>query len=140
MSKRLYAFFALLCSLLLVPVAWADADLEINTPAIAAIKSGMRARHAELRPFYQSGAIGLTRDGGIAVHDAKLVPLAQRQKLNTLVAAQNKDRDALYQEIAAANGHPEWEAQVRGTFAERWMQKAPAGWWYQNASGTWVQK
>ena len=140
MSKRLYAFFALLCSLLLVPVAWADADLEINTPAIAAIKSGMRARHAELRPFYQSGAIGLTRDGGIAVHDAKLVPLAQRQKLNTLVAAQNKDRDALYREIAAANGHPEWEAQVRGTFAERWMQKAPAGWWYQNASGAWVQK
>ena len=140
MSKRLYAFFALLCSLLLIPAAWADADLEINTPAIAAIKTGMRARHAELRPFYQSGAIGLTRDGGIAVHDAKLVPLAQRQKLNTLVAAQNKDRDALYQEIAAANGHPEWEAQVRGTFAERWMQKAPAGWWYQNASGTWVQK
>ena len=140
MSKRLYAFFALLCSLLLVPVAWADADLEINTPAIAAIKSGMRARHAELRPFYQSGAIGLTHDGGIAVHDAKLAPLAQRQKLNTLVAAQNKDRDALYQEIAAANGHPEWEAQVRGTFAERWMQKAPAGWWYQNASGAWVQK
>ena len=140
MSKRLYAFFALLCSLLLIPAAWADADLEINTPAIAAIKTGMRARHAELRPFYQSGAIGLTRDGGIAVHDAKLVPLAQRQKLNTLVAAQNKDRDALYQEIAAANGHPEWEAQVRGTFAERWMQKAPAGWWYQNASGAWVQK
>ena len=140
MSKRLYAFFALLCSLLLIPAAWADADLEINTPAIAAIKSGMRARHAELRPFYQSGAIALTRDGGIAVHDAKLVPLAQRQKLNTLVAAQNKDRDALYREIAAANGHPEWEAQVRGTFAERWMQKAPAGWWYQNASGAWVQK
>ena len=140
MSKRLYAFFALLCSLLLIPAAWADADLEINTPAIAAIKTGMRARHAELRPFYQSGAIGLTRDGGIAVHDAKLVPLAQRQKLNTLVAAQNKDRDALYREIAAANDHPEWEPQVRGTFAERWMQKAPAGWWYQNASGAWVQK
>ena len=140
MSKRLYAFFALLCSLLLIPAAWADADLEINTPAIAAIKTGMRARHAELRPFYQSGAIGLTRDGGIAVHDAKLVPLAQRQKLNTLVAAQNKDRGALYREIAAANGHPEWEPQVRGTFAERWMQKAPAGWWYQNASGAWVQK
>ena len=140
MSKRLYAFFALLCSLLLIPAAWADADLEINTPAIAAIKTGMRARHAELRPFYQSGAIGLTRDGGIAVHDAKLVPMAQSQKLNTLVAAQNKDRDALYREIAAANGHPEWEPQVRGTFAERWMQKAPAGWWYQNASGAWVQK
>ena len=140
MNTRLYVFFALLCSLMLISPAWAEADLEINTPAITSIKSGMRARHAELRPYYQSGAIGLTRSGGIAVRDATLVPLAQRQQLNSLVAAQNKDRDALYREIATANGHPEWEPQVRGTFAERWIQKAPAGWWYRNADGTWVKK
>ena len=140
MNTRLYVFFALLCSLMLISPAWAEADLEINTPAIASIKSGMRERHAELRPYYQSGAIGLTRSGGIAVRDATLVPLAQRQQLNSLVAAQNKDRDVLYREIATANGHPEWEPQVRGTFAERWIQKAPAGWWYRNADGTWVKK
>ena len=141
MSKRLFALIALLCGLVLTQAAVAaEADIEINTPAIASIKAGMKARHAELRPYYQSGAIGLTRDGGIAVHDATLVPLAQRQQLNTLVAAQNKDRDALYREIATANGHPEWEPQVRGTFAERWIQKAPAGWWYRNADGAWVKK
>lgn len=141
MSKRLFALIALLCSLALTQAAVAaEADIEINTPAIASIKAGMKARHAELRPYYQSGAIGLTRDGGIAVHDATLVPLAQRQQLNTLVAAQNKDRDALYREIATANGHPEWEPQVRGSFAERWIQKAPAGWWYRNADGAWVKK
>ena len=141
MSKRLFALIALRCSLALTQAAVAaEADIEINTPAIASIKAGMKARHAELRPYYQSGAIGLTRDGGIAVHDATLVPLAQRQQLNTLVAAQNKDRDALYREIATANGHPEWEPQVRGTFAERWIQKAPAGWWYRNADGAWVKK
>ena len=141
MSKRLFALIALLCGLALTQAAVAaEADIEINTPAIASIKAGMKARHAELRPYYQSGAIGLTRDGGIAVHDATLVPLAQRQQLNTLVAAQNKDRDALYREITTANGHPEWEPQVRGTFAERWIQKAPAGWWYRNADGAWVKK
>ena len=141
MRKRLFALIMLLCGLALAqPAISAEADIEINTPAIASIKAGMKARHAELRPYYQSGAIGLTRDGGIAVHDATLVPLAQRQQLNTLVAAQNKDRDALYREIATANGHPEWEPQVRGTFAERWIQKAPAGWWYRNADGAWVKK
>ena len=140
MYKRLSLFFVLLCGLLLTPVAAANADLEINTPAIAAIKASMRARHAELRPHYQSGTIGLTRSGGIAVRDAKQVPLAQRQQLNTLVAAQNKDRDALYREIAVANGHPEWESQVRSTFAERWIEKAPAGWWFREADGAWVKK
>lgn len=140
MNKRLPVFFALLCSLLLAAPAWADPDIEINTPAITAIKTSMRAHHQELKPYYQSGAVGLTRDGGIAVHDATLVPLSQRQSLNALVAAQNKDRTALYREIAVANGHPEWEPQVRSTFAERWISKAPAGWWVQDASGAWVKK
>lgn len=139
MSKRLFLFCALLCSLWATPL-WAEPDLEIDTPAIAAIKGSMRGNHAELKPHYQSGAIGLTSNGGVAVRDANLIPLAQRQKVNSLIAAQNKDRSALYKEIAVANGHPEWEPQVRSTFAERWIGKAPAGWWYQNASGAWVQK
>ena len=137
--NKLFLFFALLLSLWTTPLLAAP-DLEIDTPAIAAIKSSMRANHGELKPHYQSGAIGLTRDGGVAMRDANLVPLAQRQKVNSLIAAQNKDRAALYKEIAVANGHPEWEPQVRSTFAERWIGKAPAGWWYQNASGAWVQK
>jgi len=140
MHKRLSLFIVLLCSLLLATPAWADPDIEINTPAIAAIKASMRSHHQELKPYYQSGAVGLTSDGGIAIHDATLVPLSQRQHLNTLVAEQNKDRNALYKEIATANGHPEWEPQVRSTFAERWIGKAPAGWWYKNASGAWVKK
>ena len=45
-----------------------------------------------------------------------------------------------YREIAAANGHSEWEADIRTTFAERWASKAPAGWWYQDESGAWKQK
>ena len=33
------------------------------------------------------------------------------------MADENADRAKLYSEIARANGHPEWEAEVRGTFA-----------------------
>lgn len=130
----------LLCSLLLPLGGLAAADLEINTPAIAALQSSMQARHGQLAGHYDSGAVGLTRDGLIALRDANAVPLKDRQGVNTLVAAENKDRNALYKEIAVANGHPEWEAEVRGTFAGRWVQKAQAGWWYQNASGAWVKK
>jgi len=116
------------------------ANLDIDTPAIAAIKAAQQARHVHLKPYYESGAIGLTRDGMIALRDASLVPLAQRATVSALVAEENRDRAALYREIARANGHPEWEADIRATFANRWIAKAPAGWYVQNAAGEWVRK
>lgn len=129
----------LLGMLLLPLLAFAAADLEINTPAISNIKNSMQARHGQLAGFYASGAVGLTRDGLVAVRDANAVPLKDRQAVNGLVSAENNDRNALYKEITTANGHPEWEAEVRSTFAQRWAQKAQGGWWYQDAGG-WAKK
>ena len=120
--------------------SWAQANLEINTPAIAALQASMQKRYAELGPFYASGAIGLTRDGYIALRDANAVPLAQRQQVNGLIAAENQDHAALYKEIARANGKPEWENDIRTTFAQRWIDKAAAGWYYQNSAGAWTKK
>jgi hypothetical protein len=120
--------------------ALAQANLEINTPAIASLQASMQQRHAQLAGFYASGAVGLTRDGNIALRDANTVPLAQRQQVNSLIAAENQDRAALYREIARANGKPEWESDIRATFAQRWIQKAQPGWYYQNASGAWTRK
>lgn len=117
----------------------AAADLEVNTPAISALKNSMQARHAQLSPHYNSGAVGLTADGLIAVRDATAVPLKDRGGINTLVAAENADRNALYKEIAAGNGHPEWAGEIRSTFASRWVDKAQSGWYYQSA-GAWVKK
>lgn len=120
--------------------AWAQANLEINTPAISTLQSSMRQRHAQLNPYYLSGAAGLTRDGLVAMHDANAVPLAQRQQVNALIAGENQDRVALYREVARANNHPEWEAEIRTTFAKRWIERAPAGWYYQDTGGSWVRK
>lgn len=130
----------LLIALLMLPLlAFAAADLEINTPAIAALQASMQARHGQLAAHYASGAVGLTRDGLVAIKDANAVPLKDRQGVNSLVSAENNDRNALYREIASANGHPEWESEVRSTFAGRWVQKAQSGWWYQTGSG-WAKK
>ena len=60
-------------------------------------------------------------------------------QVNALVAAQNRDRNALYAEIARANGHPEWQGEIRHTFAQRWIQHARSGWWVQSGGG-WTQK
>lgn len=139
-KHRLFGIVLTLAALLMAPLAFSAADLEINTPAIAAIQSSMQARHGQLAPYYGSGAVGLTRDGLVAVRDANVVPLKDRQSVNSLVAAENKDRNALYKEIASANGHPEWESEVRNTFAQRWAQKAQGGWWVQDTGGGWAKK
>ena len=139
-TKNLFrAAFALLALLAAVGVQ-AQTNLEVNTPAIAALKNAMQARHAQLAPYYASGAVGIARDGSIQLRDANAVPLAQRQAVNGLVAAENGDRAALYREVARANGHPEWEADVRATFGQRWIDKAQADWHVQNARGEWVKK
>lgn len=129
-----------LMALLSAAAAAAQANLEIDTPAIAALKRSMQDRHSQLAPLYARGAVGLTRDGSIALRDANAVPLAQRAQVNGLIAAENRDRAALYREIALANKHPEWENEIRATFAQRWIQRAQSGWYYQNPSGAWVQK
>ena len=120
--------------------AVAQANLQIDTPAVTALRASLREGHKQLRPLYESGAIGLTHDGNVALHDANLIPLAQRAQVNALIAQANQDRAALYREIARANGKPEWEGEIRSTFAQRWIERVPAGWYYQNASGAWVKK
>jgi len=126
----------------LVPVAHAqDANLDISSPEIRAITNSMQARFGQLQKFFDSGALGMTQTGLIEVRDANAVSLPDRGVLNKLVAEDNRDREALYTEIAKANGHPEWAADIRKTFARRWVERgARAGWYYQNASGAWVQK
>lgn len=138
MNKIVTLLWIVLCAF--ASATLAAADLEVNTPAVAALQSSMQARHNKLLPHYASGAVGLARDGNVAVRDASLVPLAERQSVNGAVADENRDRGALYREIARANNHPEWEAEVRGTFAQRWIDKASSGWWVQNAGGTWSKK
>lgn len=119
---------------------WAQGNLDIDTPIVGQLKASMGQRYSQLQPYYQSGAVGLTRDGAVNLRDPASIPLAQRQTVTALVAAENADRAGLYKEIARANGNPGWEADIRATFAQRWIERAPAGWWIQNTTGGWQKK
>lgn len=125
----------------LVPAAHAaQADININTPAIRAIRASMEKRQGRLAPYYRSGAIGFDTQGSVSIRDLGAVPLAERNQLKKLVNDENADRAKLYSEIARANGHPEWEGDVRATFAKVWVQEALKGYWYQGAGGAWQQR
>lgn len=125
----------------LIPAAYAQQpDLNISTPGIERLKSMMTGRHRQLSPFYDSGAVGMENNGLISIRNESAVPLKDRNTVKKLVADENRDRNDMYTEIARANGHPEWEDQIRDTFARRWVANAPRGWWYVGAGGGWQQK
>ena len=128
----------------LVPAAHAqnaDAALNVSSPAVSRIKSSMAARFGEIEKYFASGAIGLTKDGMVDVRDLNAVPLPERATVKRLVAEDNADRSQLYAEIAKASNHPEWEADIKKSFARRWVATgAKPGWYYQGDDGAWKQK
>ncbi len=117
------------------------ADISIKTPAIQAIQARMASRfQGQLQAGFDAGALGLTNDGMIEVRDPSKLALKDRVAITQAVADDNRDRKAVYREVAVANGHPEWESQIRSTFAQQWIASARGGWWYQDAGGSWKQK
>lgn len=128
-------------SLLISQAHAQEADITIRTPAIQAIQDRMAARfQSGLKAHFDSGALGFGNDGLVVLRDPGKVGLKDRVAVNQLIAEENRDRNAVYREIAVANNHPEWEDQIRSTFSRQWVASARAGWWYQAADGSWKQK
>lgn len=127
-------------SALVTPAQAQTPNIRIETPATQRLRASMRSRDSELRPFYQAGAIGFGNDGSVAIRDLSAAPLRDRQTLQRLVAEENADRDALYRELARANDRPDWESQIRATFARVWIDEAPSGYYVQDRSGQWARK
>jgi uncharacterized protein len=116
-------------------------NISIDTPQVQSIKTRMAERHrSQLSDWYAAGAIGFDNNGLVEIRDRSAVGLADRRQLERVISEENADRNAVYREIAVANGHPEWEADIRETFARQWIANAREGWYYQQADGSWVQK
>lgn len=127
----------------LVPVAHAQqqANMDVSSPEIRAITQSMQARFGQLERFFDAGVIGLTAKGLIDVRDISAAALPDRALVKRLVADDNADRDALYEAIARENERPEWEADIRRIFAERWVERgAKPGWYFQDNEGNWKQR
>ena len=93
-----------------------------------------------LAGWFDAGAIGFTNDGLVSIRDRSAVALSERRQLESVVADENRDRKAVYREIAVANGQPDWQTDVQQTWAKEWVRNARQGWYYQDAGGNWKQK
>ncbi len=108
------------------------------TPAVRRIIG----RFPAARGGFESGVIGVTSDGYVALRD----PQAGNAALHALISRENLDRSILYAASAMEVGHGsndwfgDWMPFERASFAREWVAQAPAGWWHRNEKGEWLRK
>jgi uncharacterized protein len=120
---------------------YAQKDSGGSSPATQSLKSQIRERFPRLVPFFQKGAIGEGKNGFLEMRETKGLSAAEKNDLKFLVEAENRDRRALYQEVAKSmNISSDHLSKVHRIFAEKWRNSADKGWWIQKEDGLWVQK
>jgi len=118
-----------------------EADINVSNPAIRALKESIKTRSESVKPFMDRGNVGLDRQGLLVVRTTEGLNLKERAEAQQLVEAENRDREALYAEIAKANNFPkERVADIKRIFAKSWIEQARSGWWIQDAQGNWRRK
>jgi len=118
-----------------------DADINVSNPAIRALKDSIKKRSDSIKPFMDRGNVGITRDGLLTIRGTDGLNLKERADAQQLVEAENRDREALYLEIAKANNiAQEAVPKIKAIFARSWIEQARPGWWIQDAQGNWKQK
>lgn len=124
-----------------VSSAHAQVNINISSPAITDITSRMKSRYnSYLKDYLDNSVIGFSNKGFIEILDDKSLGLKDRQKVKIWVADENRDRKALYRELAVANGHPDWEDSIQNVFVKTWKDQAHKGWKYQDSEGNWLSK
>lgn len=128
-------------SIFSVRPAYAEVNIDVSTPAVRGIKESIKNRFSQLKTFYDRGAIGESNKGFIESRDTAGLNLQERSFANKLIEQENKDRSALYSEIATANKlGPESVSQIKKIFANSWREKSQSGWWVQDDNGNWAKK
>jgi uncharacterized protein YdbL (DUF1318 family) len=118
-----------------------EADINITTPAIRKLKQSIQGRAGSIKPFLDSGNVGISRDGLLVLRSSNGLKLKDKATISRLLSAENKDREALYIEIAKANKFSmDKVPDIKKIFAGSWIKKAKKGWWYQNPDSGWAQK
>ena len=102
----------------------------------------MQARFPALKTLLESGEIGLTDDGDVAMRDTTSIS----QEVVELVDEENRDRAVFYLGMCSAVGHGDgdvqqsWLRYVPLIFRAQWKQQATKGRWLRNQRDHCFQK
>lgn len=121
--------------------AWAQDATAVSNAAIRGLKQTISEHHQELKPFYDQGAAGITKDGYLEIRDTNGLNLGQVAKVRKLVQEDNEARRQLYREVTEALDLEKSQvSRVEEIFAGQWRDKASSGWWVQQDNGNWEKK
>jgi uncharacterized protein YdbL (DUF1318 family) len=118
-----------------------EPDINISTPPIRALKKSIKDRAASIKPYMDRGNVGISNEGLLVIRSLDGLNLKEKARLKRLINAENRDRNALYREIARANNFPpERVSDIKKIFAKSWISQAKKGWWVQFPDGKWSRK
>ena len=118
-----------------------EADINVSNPATRALKDSIKQRSNAIKPYMDRGNIGIGQDGLLRIRSTDGLNLKERAETQQLVEAENRDREALYAEIAKANNiSKENLPKIKSIFAKTWIDQAQPGWWIQESQGNWKRK
>ena len=83
-------------------VSWAQDATAVSNATIRALKAKLKARYAQMKPFYQKGAIKEGGNGYVSAGNIAGLGLKEKRDLKGLIDAENNDRKSLYHEVAKA--------------------------------------
>ncbi len=112
-------------------------ELKTRTPEVMAAIESRRGRFGEVSAALGRGCLGETNQGLLEIRSGTNCPAT----LPALVGAENRDRLFIYKTLIEQNNMPPGDlARVQAAFAKAHRDKAPAGAWVQDDSGSWSRK
>jgi uncharacterized protein YdbL (DUF1318 family) len=120
---------------LVAPTVWARPKYSIKTmtPEVRQALDARKERFEDLRALESSGAIGENNRGYVEI-------LTNDPKAQSVVDAENNDRQIIYKVIAQQNGLENALSTIESAFAEVRKDKAESGSKIQAEDGKWVTK
>jgi hypothetical protein len=109
-DRSLFAF--------LVSTAWAEEITTVSNPAIRELKTRMKNRYPQLKPWFASGVLGY-----VVIAQTDSLSVRDKGTVRNLVSAENNDRKSLYLEVAKALNIDAGQVdRVAGIFAKEWQK------------------
>jgi hypothetical protein len=95
-----------------------EPDINVSNPAIRGLRDSIKRRSGTIKPYMDKGNAAINQNGLLAVRSSDGLSLKERAEVQQLIEAENRDREALYAEIAKANNiPPEAVPKIKGIFA-----------------------
>lgn len=113
-----------------LPTAPGSANSVNNS--VEEVAQRMQQRHsAGLKDALNNQYIAVTTSGWLNPHPSNMAHLSpvERAQVKKMIEEENKDRRALYKTLACLYERPEWEKQIRSSFAEEWLKAAEQSKW-----------